>query len=109
MNRKLIAAAAATCLALGLGASPASAAAPAGKGVPAGIQCQQKGITTLQSFGVLDDAARDGVFVVELNQTLPFSEVLRAHRDAPELFQSGTGVTVVVPGLGVQIPATWCD
>jgi hypothetical protein len=108
MNRKLIAAAAATCLTVGLGATAAAAAPPSSDRVPAGIQCQQAGISTLQSFDVLDDAAREGVYVVQLEKTLPLSEVLRAHRDAPQLFQTG-GVSVTVPGLNVTIPATWCD
>jgi 2-polyprenyl-6-methoxyphenol hydroxylase-like FAD-dependent oxidoreductase len=110
MNRKLIAAAAAGCLTLGLGASAAAAGPPAGvpgKGVPAGIQCQQAGISTLQSLGILDDVARDGIQVVG-GDRLPLRTVLELHRESPELFQTGTGVTVEVPGIG-DVPATWCD
>lgn len=106
MNRKLIAAAATTCLTLGLGAS-AAAAAPSDR-VPAGIQCQQAGIGTLQTFGILDDVARDGIEVVGLG-VVPLRTVLELHRQTPAAFQSGTGVTVVVPGTTDTLDATWCD
>ncbi|MCO8128508.1 hypothetical protein NHL50_14955 [Acidimicrobiia bacterium EGI L10123] len=109
MNRKLVAAAAASCLTLGLGASAAAAGPPAGvpgKGVPAGIQCQQAGISTLQTLEILDDVARDGIEVVDVG-TLQLPTVLELHRQSPELFQTG-GVTVVVPGIG-DVAATWCD
>lgn len=113
MNRKLISAAAATCLTLGLGATAAGAAPPAGvgeRGTPAGIQCQQAGIGTLQSLGILDDAARDGVSVVELEQSVPLSEVLRLHRTSPELFQAGgVSVEAEIGGEPLVVAATWCD
>ena len=114
MNRKIVTAAAAACLALGLGASAAGAAPPKGageRGVPAGIQCQQAGIGTLQSLGILDDAARDGVYVVDLGVRVPLPDVVELHRTSPELFQTGTGVSVQVEidGEEVVVPATWCD
>lgn len=90
-------------------ALPASAAPPAGvggPGIPDGIACQQAGIGTLQSLGILDDVAKDGIEVVDVG-TLKFSTVLKLHRTSPELFQTG-GVSVVVPGVGT-VAATWCD
>jgi hypothetical protein len=109
MNRKLIAAAAATCLTLGLGASAASASAPEGagsKGVPVGIQCQQDGIGTLVGAGLIAEAARTGVYVVELNATLPLRTVLEFHRTQPGLFTGGLNVVV---GDSDPIPANWCN
>lgn len=108
MNRKIITAAAAACLTLGFGATAAGASPPAGvgeRGVPAGIQCQQAGISTLQTLGILDDVARGGVSVVGVG-TVAFPDVLSLHRSSPELFQTG-GVSVQV-GDAV-VPATWCD
>lgn len=108
MNRKLIAAAAATCLTLGLGASAASAAPPAGagsEGVPAGIQCQQAGVGTLVGAGLIADAARYGVEVVELETTLPLRTVVELHRTNPELFTGD--LSVKVGGVG-PITADWC-
>lgn len=90
-------------------AGTAAAAAPAGAGdggKPAGIACQQAGISTLQSLGLLSAVAANGIEVVGVG-TVPFKDVLGLHRSNPELFQTG-GVSVVVPGLGV-VPATWCD
>ena len=94
--------------ALGAAAGTASAS-PAGAGEggkPAGIACQQKGISTLQSLGLLSAVARSGIEVVDVG-TVPFKDVLALHRSNPELFQTG-GVSVVVPGVGT-VPATWCD
>lgn len=110
MKRKLIAAAAAACLTLGLGASAASAAPPKGvgsKGVPAGIQCQQAGISTLQQLELLSTVARDGIQLAG-GGTLSFRTVLDAHRQTPELFRTG-GVSVIVPGVEDPVPATWCN
>jgi hypothetical protein len=82
---------------------------PAGAGQdgkPLGIACQQAGIATLQSLGLLAAVANDGIEVVGLGN-VPFETVLSLHRTTPEAFQTG-GVTVVVPELG-EVPATWCD
>jgi hypothetical protein len=103
---------AATALAVGLTAglaTSASAAPPAGAGTggkPAGIACQQAGISTLQSLGLLPAVAKGGIEVVNVG-VVRFPTVLQLHRTSPELFQTG-GVSVVVPGVGV-VPATWCD
>ena len=101
-----------TALALGLTAglaSAATAAPPAGAGEggrPSGIACQQAGITTLQSLGLLPAVAKGGIEVVGVG-IVPFPKVLELHRTSPALFQTG-GVSVVVPGTGV-VPATWCN
>lgn len=90
------------------GAVPALAA-PEGAGddgQPAGIACQQAGVSTLKSLGLLSAVARDGIEVAGVG-TVPFSTVLELHRTSPTLFQTG-GVSVVVPGVGT-VPATWCD
>jgi hypothetical protein len=75
-----------------------------------GIYCQQQGIGTLQSLGLLSAVAKGGpnggIEVVDVG-TVPFKNVLALHRSNPELFQTG-GVSVVVPGVGA-VPATWCD
>lgn len=94
-------------LALATGASlvaagPAEAARPA----PGGVACQRAGIATLQSLGLLDTVARDGIEVDGVG-VVAFRDVLALHRSSPELFQTG-GVSVVVPGVGT-VPATWCD
>jgi hypothetical protein len=75
-------------------------------GQPAGNACQQQGIGTLQSLGLLSAVAKGGIEVVGVG-TVPFRTVLSLHRTNPELFQTG-GVSVVVPGVG-QVAATWCD
>jgi hypothetical protein len=101
-----------TALALGLTAglsTAASAAPPAGAGTggkPAGVACQQAGISTLQSLGLLPAVAKGGIEVVGVG-VVPFPTVLELHRTSPELFQT-RGVSVVVPGAAV-VPATWCD
>lgn len=90
-------------------AAPAVAGPPAGigsGGPPAGVLCQQAGISTLQSLGLLNDVASNGIEVVGVG-VLPFRTVLGLHRTSPELFQTG-GVSVFVPGIG-EVPATWCD
>jgi len=100
----------ATALAMSLAmALPAMAAPPAGAGEggkPAGIECQQQGIATLQGLGLLSAVAGGGIEVVDVG-TLPFKTVLQLHRTMPGLFQTG-GVSVVVPGVGI-VAATWCD
>ena len=83
-----------------------SAAGSASAGTPAGIACQQAGIGTLQSLGLLSAVARDGIEVAGVG-VLPLRTVLELHRTDPSLFQTG-GVSVVVPGIGA-VPATWCD
>ena len=109
MFRKIGIAAAACSLALAASTSVASAAPPAGAGdggKPAGIACQQAGISTLQTLGLLPAVAKGGIEVVGVG-TVPFKDVLALHRTMPGLFQTG-GVTVVVPGVG-SVPATWCN
>lgn len=107
-----------TALALGL-AFPAAAkrdlgGPPAGVGQggkPAGIACQQAGVSTLQSLGLLAAVAGGGISVVipgepeDTVAVLDFETVLSLHRSNPELFQPG-GVSVIV-GEDV-VPATWC-
>jgi hypothetical protein len=109
MKRKILTAVAAASLTMGLGATAAGAHGPpagAGEGgMPAGVACQQAGIGTLQSLGLLPDVARDGIEVKDAG-VLAFPTVLSLHRSSPELFQTG-GVTVVVDGA--EVPATWCD
>ena len=87
---------------------------PAGageRGKPVGIACQQAGIDTLQSLGLLAAVAREGIEVVGLGN-VPFETVLSLHRTTPEAFQTAENpddqVKVVVPGIG-EVPATWCD
>jgi 2-polyprenyl-6-methoxyphenol hydroxylase-like FAD-dependent oxidoreductase len=107
--KKLCTALAIGSFALGATASVASAGPPAGAGgggKPAGIACQQAGISTLQSLGLLPAVAAGGIEVVGVGQ-VAFKDVLSLHRTNPELFQTG-GVSVVVPGIGT-VPATWCD
>ena len=76
--------------ALGAVAGTASAAptAAAEHGKPEGIACQQAGISTLQSLGLLSAVARSGIEVVGVG-TVPFRDVLALHRSDPELFQTG--------------------
>ena len=91
------------------GAMPALAGPPAGAGdgeQPAGIACQQAGISTLKSLGLLSAVAKGGIEVAGVG-IVPFPTVLDLHRTSPELFQTG-GVSVVVPGVGT-VAATWCD
>ena len=108
MKRFLATTAVAVALTTGL-ATAASAAPPAGAGTsgkPAGVACQQAGISTLQSLGLLPAVAKGGIEVVGVG-VVPFPTVLALHRTNPDLFKTG-GVSVVVPGIGVA-PATWCD
>jgi hypothetical protein len=83
-------------------AMPASDPRP----VEGGIACQQAGIGTLQTLGLLPAVAKGGIEVKGVG-VVPFKTVLSLHRTSPELFQTG-GVTVVVPGVG-DVAATWCD
>ncbi len=103
----VFATAAAMVLALALPAAAAGRPAGAGEvGKPSGVACQQAGIGTLQSLGLLSAVARDGIEVVGVG-TLDFPTVLSLHRTNPELFSKG-GVSVVVPGIGV-VAAEWCE
>ena len=81
-------------------AGTASAGPPDGagdRGKPAGIECQQAGISTLQDAGLLSGVAKDGIKVgdavalgvaprdglpdgVTLDTVLPYSLVLADHR-----------------------------
>ena len=92
MKRKILAASAAAAMTFGLGASAVSAGGPpagAGEGgKPAGIACQQAGISTLQSLGLLSAVAKGGIEVVGLG-VVPFETVLSLHRTSPERFQTG--------------------
>lgn len=109
MLRKLATAVAACTITVGASSAVASAAPPAGAGEggkPAGIACQQAGISTLQSLGLLPAVAEGGIEVDGVG-VVPFKDVLMLHRTMPALFQTG-GVSVVVPGVGT-VPATWCD
>ena len=109
VSQKLVALAAAATAAVALAAGPALAAPPEGAGTggkPSGISCQQAGISTLQSLGLLSAVAKQGIAVVGVG-VVPFPTVLELHRTQPSLFQTG-GVSVVVPGIGV-VPATWCN
>ncbi len=114
MSKKFTTMATAIALIMAM-AIPAMAAPPAGaggKGKPAGIECQQDGIATLQSLGLLASVARNGV---ETNVgSFDFKTVLSLHRSNPELFQTGTPVRITRVGNvdtsadGGLIP-TWCD
>jgi hypothetical protein len=88
---------------------PALAGGPpvgAGKGgKPAGIVCQQAGLSTLLSLGLLSAVAGEGILVDGVG-IVDFATVLELHRSMPELFQTG-GVSVIVDGE--TVPATWCD
>jgi hypothetical protein len=92
----------------GVGGPPAGAGE---RGKPLGIACQQAGIDTLQSLGLLATVASDGIEVVGLGN-VPFETVLSLHRTTPEAFQTAENpddqVKVVVPGVG-EVAATWCD
>jgi 2-polyprenyl-6-methoxyphenol hydroxylase-like FAD-dependent oxidoreductase len=101
MKKSLIAGAAA-----GLALSFAAVSAgPVDAAPPKGIQCQKRGIATLNSLGLTSSVARNGIEVVGVG-TVPFRTVLSLHRSNPELFQTG-GVSVVVGDD--DVPATWCN
>ena len=110
MKKQITTLAAAASMVIGMALPALGAGPPAGAGEggqPDGIVCQQAGISTLQSLGLLSAVAKDGVEVVELGQVVDFRTVLSLHRTNPDLFQTG-GVSVVVPGIGI-VAATWCD
>ena len=99
-----------SALITGFSASAIAAGKPAGVGQggkPDGIACQQAGIATLQSLGLLAAVAKNGIEVVGIG-TVDFRTVLELHRTNPELFAGGeNAVTVVVPGIG-EVVASWC-
>jgi len=73
-----------------MSALPAAASGPpagAGeRGKPAGIACQQFGISVLQSQGLLAAVAKDGLeYPIGSGEVLPFSTVLAVHRTNPAL------------------------
>ena len=109
MLKKLTTSLAIGAFAIGATAATAGAVGPPASApakVPAGIACQQQGISTLQSLDLLPAVAKGGIEVAGVG-VLPYRTVLELHRTMPELFQTG-GVSVIVPGLG-SVPATWCD
>lgn len=114
MKTRITLTAVAATLAIGL-ALPAAAkrdlgGQPAGAGQggkPAGVACQQAGIDTLMSLGLLAAVAQDGIEVDGLG-VVPFETVLSLHRTTPSAFQTG-GVSVFIPGVAEPVPATWCD
>ena len=114
MKKRIALTAVATILAFGM-ALPAAAkrelgGRPAGAGEggkPSGIACQQAGIDTLMSLGLLAAVAQDGIEVDGLG-IVPFETVLSLHRTTPEAFQSG-GVSVFIPGVAEPVPAEWCN
>lgn len=110
MKKRFTMLAVTAAMVLGMALPAFASGPPAGAGEggqPDGIACQQAGIGTLQSLGLLSAVAKGGIEVVELGQVVNFRTVLSLHRSNPELFQTG-GVSVVVPGIGI-VAATWCD
>jgi hypothetical protein len=88
MKRKIIAAAAASCFALGMGATAAAAAPPDGageRGQPAGAACLVDGVSFLLDNDLLVTVAQEGF----LGLSLP--EVLALHRTSPGLFDGDPG------------------
>jgi hypothetical protein len=119
MKKKALGIIAASAFAIAAISGPVAAQPPLGVGKPAGvgegappagIQCQQAGISTLQTLGLLSAVAKNGIEVIDPNGDslgiVPFRTVLALHRTAPTLFQSD-GVSVVV-GESV-VAATWCN
>ena len=109
MKKVITAAIISAATAVGGGTGVLASGPPAGAGSggqPAGIVCQQQGIATLKSLGLMSAVARGGIEVAGVG-TVPFTTVLSLHRTDPELFQTG-GVSVVVPGVG-EVAATWCN
>ena len=102
-STKLLATGAALALSFQALAGPPAGAGQRGK--PSGVVCQQAGISTLLSLGLLSTVAGEGILVDGVG-VVDFATVLKLHRTMPELFQSG-GVTVIVDGR--PVPATWCD
>ena len=74
-------------------------------GKPAGVVCQQAGLSTLLSLGLLSAVAGNGIMVDGVG-VVDFATVLELHRTMPELFQTG-GVSVIIGDE--TVPATWCD
>jgi hypothetical protein len=117
MKKKALGIIAASAFAIAAISGPVAAQPPLGVGKPAGvgegappagIQCQQAGISTLQTLGLLSAVAKNGIEVVNPPLgVVPFRTVLALHRTSPELFQTG-GVSVFVPGVGT-VAATWCN
>ena len=119
MKKKVTTIATAVALIMAM-AIPAIAAPPAGAGgmgKPAGIECQQAGIGTLQALGLLTSVAQTGVEVSIAGGdpvSLDFQTVLSLHRSNPELFQSGTPVRILRAGAadlsaGGGLEPTWCN
>ncbi len=110
MRKRIVTVATAVALVLAM-AVPAMATPPkgaGGEGKPSGIACQQAGISTLQSLGLLAAVAKGGIDVKGVG-VLDFPTVLSLHRSNPELFNGDptTAVTVIVPGVG-EVLAFWC-
>jgi hypothetical protein len=84
--RRLIVSAAAAAL-LFTTAAPAAAGPPAGAGQggkPAGVACQQFGISVLQSQGLLAAVAKDGLeYPIGSGEIVSFADVLAIHRNSP--------------------------
>ncbi|MGD8341114.1 MAG: hypothetical protein PVH89_10040 [Gammaproteobacteria bacterium] len=93
---------------LSLSASAGGPPKGAGEGSkPEGIACQQAGIGTLRTLGLLSAVAKNGIEVVGLGM-VDFQTVLSLHRTNPEYFDGGDdAVTVIVPGMG-EVTAFWC-
>jgi hypothetical protein len=131
-RKKLAALLAAGVLALTVVAPVAAKGGPpkgVGEGAPpAGIQCQQAGIGTLQALKfdgkpLLATVAKAGVEVrtsAEPGDSLGvvrFSQVLRLHRTSPQLFGGDSAVFVVLPegttldgeAISGPVQAFWCD
>jgi hypothetical protein len=88
MRRLLISTIAASMLLVS--ALPAVAAGPpagvGSKGQPAGVTCQQFGISVLRSQGLLSAVAKDGLeYPIGSGDIVAFSDVLAIHRTNPAL------------------------
>jgi hypothetical protein len=103
--RRLTVSAAAAAL-LFATAAPAVAAPPAGAGQggkPAGIACQQFGISVLQSQGLLAAVAKDGLeYPIGSGDIVPFSDVLAIHRNSPAV--ANQVLTDYAVALGIATP-----
>ncbi len=105
MRRLLVGMIAASLLLLS--ALPAAAAGPPagvrGSGKPAGIACQQFGISVLQSQGLLPSVARNGLeYPIGSDEFLPFRDVLAVHRTNPAL--ANQVLTDYAVALGIASP-----
>lgn len=90
-----------------LSALPAVAAGPpagAGEGgKPAGIACQQFGISVLQDQGLLASVAKDGLeYPIGSGDYVPFSTVLDIHRTDPAT--ANAVLTAYAVELGIAEP-----